>query len=82
MIGDVKYYKNIQVPAAKFSTIAEYVWLLEKTSANKKFLVFGNDIEIPRRWLKRYGKITQVEFYFYDDKHNTLINLENYKNGL
>jgi hypothetical protein len=65
-IGDVKYYKNIKVPAAKWSTIAEYVWLLEKTNAKKKFLVFGNDIDVPKRWLKRFGRLTNVEFYFFE----------------
>jgi len=66
-IGDAKYYKNIKVPAGKWSTIAEYVWLLEKTDAVKKFLVFGNDIAVPARWLKRFGSLTDVEFYFFAD---------------
>ena len=65
-IGDVKYYKNIKVPAAKWSTIAEYVWLLEKTNAKKIFLVFGKDVDVPKRWLKRFGPLTNVEFYFFE----------------
>ena len=74
LIGDVKYYKNISVPAAKWSTIAEYVWLLEKTSAKKKFLVFGKDIQVPERWLKRFGELTKVEFYFFDGKKLSVLN--------
>lgn len=68
LIGDAKYYKNISVPAAKWSAIAEYVWLLEKTPAERKFLIFGKDIEVPQRWLKRFGGLTEVEFYFFDGK--------------
>ncbi|MGB4851206.1 MAG: hypothetical protein WBQ38_02725, partial [Ignavibacteria bacterium] len=59
---------------AKLSTIAEYVWLLEKTNAGKKFLIFGNDIDIPMKWLDRFGYITNVEFYFYDLKELKLLN--------
>jgi len=72
-IGDSKFFNNLKTPSAKFSTIAEYVWLLEKTSAEKKFLVFGNDIKVPERWLSRFGYITNVEFYFYDMKDLKLL---------
>lgn len=64
-IGDVKYYKNIKTPAAKWSTIAEYVWLLEKTEAEHKFIVFGQDKEVPMRWLSRFGSLTNIQFYFF-----------------
>ena len=65
-VGDAKYLKNNLVPAAKFSTIAEYVWLLSKTQAKHKFLVFGNDRELPEHWLKRFGSILgDVELYFF-----------------
>lgn len=73
-IGDAKYYKSLKTPSAKLSTIAEYVWLLEKTNAGKKFLIFGNDIDIPMKWLDRFGYITNVEFYFYDLKELKLLN--------
>jgi len=56
IVGDAKYYTLVggqHLPPAKFSIIAEHVWLLEKTQAQRKFLVFGNDIEVPRRWLAR-----------------------------
>jgi len=68
-VGDVKYYKNIQTPSAKFSTIAEYVWLLEKVKAKNKFIVFGNDREVPERWLLRFGSLVkEVKFYYFDGK--------------
>lgn len=44
IVGDAKYFTLVRgqpLPPAKFSVIAEYVWLLEKTSASIKFLVFG-----------------------------------------
>jgi len=78
-IGDAKFYKNIKTPSDKFSNIAEYVWLLEKTKADKKFLIFGKDVKIPERWLDRFGYITDVEFYFYDMKKLTLLNKKTYK---
>ena len=70
--GDAKYYTLVggqHLPPAKFSIIAEHVWLLEKTQAKCKFLVFGNDIEVPKRWLTRYGPINkEVSFYFLTDE--------------
>ena len=71
VVGDAKYYTmvgGIRLPPAKFSVIAEHVWLLEKTSARHKFLVFGNDSRVPEQWLKRYGRfVSDVEFFFMAD---------------
>lgn len=69
IVGDAKYYKNISVPAAKWSTIAEYVWLLQHVpSAERRFMVFGLDIEVAARWLVRFrGLCEGVEFYFLDN---------------
>lgn len=59
--------KGTGIPPAKFATIAEYVWLLEKTNAEHKFLVFGNDRRVPEWWLERYGNLLNgVDFYFLD----------------
>jgi len=66
--GDVKYFtmaRGQRLPLAKFSVIAEDVWLLEKTSALIKFLVFGNDIEVPKRWLARYGNLNKIVDFYY-----------------
>jgi len=68
IIGDAKYFtlvKGQRLPPAKFSVIAEHVWLLEKTDALTRFLVFGNQREVPQFWLKRYGSlVSAVDFYF------------------
>ena len=71
IVGDAKYYTlvgGVGLPSAKFSIIAEHVWLLEKTGAPVLFLVFGRDRSVPVQWLKRYGHLTtQVVFYFLAD---------------
>ena len=70
-VGDAKYYTLVggeRLPPAKFSIIAEHVWLLQNSSAEKKFLVFGNDRRVPEFWLRRYGHLVgKVEFYFLSD---------------
>jgi len=70
IVGDAKYFTMVQgkrLPPAKFSVIAEHVWLLESTDADRKFLVFGNDRRVPEEWLQRYGPLVHsVEFYFLD----------------
>ena len=72
IVGDAKYYTMVQgkyLPPAKFSVIAEHVWLLDKTDAQRKFLVFGNDRRVPIEWLKRYGQLASaVDFFFLTDK--------------
>ncbi|MBC8507654.1 MAG: hypothetical protein ISR58_19685 [Anaerolineales bacterium] len=74
VVGDAKYYTMVRGkgnPSAKLATISEHVWLLEKTSARVKFLVFGNQQEVPKTWLRKYGNlVTNVEFYFLDDDGN------------
>ena len=68
IVGDAKYYTlvgGVGLPPAKFSIIAEHVWLLEKTGSPVLFLVFGNDRNVPVQWLKRYGHLaTRVAFFF------------------
>lgn len=68
IIGDAKFYtlvRGSRLPPAKFAVIAEHVWLLEKTSAQHKFLVFGNDRRVPQLWLAKYGTmVADVAFYF------------------
>jgi hypothetical protein len=71
IVGDAKYYTlvgGVGLPPAKFSIIAEHVWLLEKTAAPVLFLVFSNDRAVPVQWLKRYGHLAgQVAFHFLSD---------------
>ncbi len=68
LVGDAKFYTlvgGVSSPPAKNSIIAEHVWLLEKTEARTKFLVFGNDRRVPEQWLKRYsGLIGDISFFF------------------
>lgn len=66
IVGDAKYYKNLPTPAAKWSTIAEYVWLLQHIDERaRRFIVFGNDREVPARWLDRFRPLANgVEFWF------------------
>lgn len=70
IVGDAKFYtlvRGVGTPPAKFATIAEYVWLLEKTPATVKFLIFGNDRRVPVEWLKRYGHLRgDIRFFFLD----------------
>jgi hypothetical protein len=71
IVGDAKFYALVGgagLPPAKFSIIAEHVWLLERTAAPVQFLVFGNDRSVPVQWLKRYGHLAPaVAFYFLAD---------------
>jgi len=68
IVGDAKYYSNCKAPSGKMATISEYVFLLEKCDAKRKFLVFGNNSKIPKRWLARYGCLASaVEFYFLEE---------------
>lgn len=72
VVGDAKYYTLVggeRLPPDMFATIAEHVWLLEKTAASAQFLVFGNDRVAPLRWLERYGALAKsVRFYFLSDE--------------
>jgi hypothetical protein len=68
VVGDAKYFTMVQgerTPSAKFSVIAEHVWLLSQCQAVQRFLVFGHDRRVPEQWLRRYGSLVQgVRFYF------------------
>jgi len=68
IVGDAKYLALVgreRTPPAKLMEITGHVWLLERTPAQHRFLVFGNQVEVPRLWLRKYGDIpTPVAFYF------------------
>jgi hypothetical protein len=65
-----KYFapvRGVGLPSAKFSIIAEHVWLLERASPTA-FLVSGNDREVPLRWLARCAQLAvSVAFLFLSD---------------
>jgi len=70
IIGDAKFLTLVhrkRFPSAKMMEIAGHVWLLEKVDAKIRFLVFGNQRNVPELWLKKYGNLVRnVEFYFID----------------
>lgn len=72
IVGDAKFLTMVRgerIPPAKFMEISGHVWMLEKVNADRKFLVFGNDIRVPKGWLKRYCRfVKEVEFFFIDEK--------------
>jgi len=74
IVGDAKYLTLVnreKLPPAKFMEIAGHCWLLEKVETEKRFLVFGNQIDVPEKWLKKYGKLVKnIEFYFIDNNGN------------
>jgi hypothetical protein len=75
VVGDAKYFSlvgGVGLPAAKFSLVAEHVWLLEKSGASTKFLVFGNQREVPERWLARYGELASSVAFFFLNEDGTL----------
>lgn len=74
IVGDAKWLKNIAVPAAKWQAIAECIWLLQKVDARRIFMVFGQDAEVPERYLRRVRALTTpVEFYFLDGGGHKLL---------
>lgn len=74
IVGDVKNYKMTKgghQPSAKFSTLNEYVWLmqtLEKYTQEKwkKILVVGDDREALSKYLDRNSRwLDDVEVYYF-----------------
>jgi hypothetical protein len=54
IVGDAKFLTLVdrsRFPPAKMMEIAGHVWLLETVKNARPFLVFGNQIEVPRLWL-------------------------------
>jgi len=68
IVGEAIFFstsnKKAEILPRRLAHITEKVWLLEKTVAKTKFLVFGGDVEVPREWLKKYGKFAnEVKFF-------------------
>ena len=77
VVGDVKYYTfRGTVPAAQFSAISEYIWLMEKleeSSGRKwwKFIVGLGNRKTFERYARQYGPwLGDVEIYFIDENGN------------
>jgi hypothetical protein len=74
IVGDAKWFKSIKTPAAKWQAIAEYIWLLQKVSADRTFMVFGQDPDVAERYLRRVRPLTvPVEFYFLDESGHRVL---------
>ncbi|MFX1476075.1 MAG: hypothetical protein ACFFCO_11450 [Promethearchaeota archaeon] len=70
IVGEAKYLSlgKARIQPAKFASISEAVWLLEKIRARHKFLIFGSTKVIPLKWLQRYGSLLKnISFYFWDE---------------
>lgn len=75
VVGDAKYFTLVRgeaQPSAKFSIIAEYVWLLGKTKAKNQFLVFGNERRVPEIWLSKFGHLLDGVIFFFLETDGTL----------
>ena len=85
VVGDVKHYKTTSGgnrPSAKFSTLNEYVWLmqlLEKFDKVKwkKLFVVGEDIEMIKKYITEFEKwLGDIEFYYYSEGKACDTNIE------
>jgi hypothetical protein len=75
IIGEAKYYRKTKGgESGKYSIFAEYVWLLEKTPAKTKFIVFGGAREIIEKWIAKHNHLFEgnLSFYFYDMETDVL----------
>jgi len=77
IVGDVKRYTfKGEVPAAQFSAISEYIWLMEKLEQSsgrkwRKFIVGLGNREIFEKYVKNYNPwLGDVEIYFIDEDKN------------
>ena len=73
VVGDAKFYSFTSSghrPSAKFSTLNEYIWLLQKISSSwKKFLVIGDDESLVEKYVNEFEPwIKGVSIFFSDGK--------------
>ena len=74
VVGDIKHYKTTSGgnrPSAKFSTLNEYVWLMQlvekfDNSKWRKLFVVGEDMQMVKRYISEFDKwLGDIEFYYY-----------------
>ncbi len=77
IVGDVKCYTfKGEVPAAQFSAISEYIWLMEKLERSskrkwRKIIVGLGNKEIFEKYVKNYNPwLGDIEIYFIDEEKN------------
>jgi len=73
IVGDSKYYSFTKAgnrPSAKFSTLNEYIWLLQKLPPSwKKFIVIGTDESLAKKYVKEFAPwLDDVAIFFSDGK--------------
>lgn len=73
IVGDIKYYsmtKGGNTPSAKFSTLNEYAWLMQRLENSteykwKKIFVIGPDLNMIKKYLKTYERwLDDIEIYY------------------
>lgn len=76
VVGDSKYYSFTRTgkrPSAKFSTLNEYVWLLQKLPKHwRKFLVIGKDETLVKKYVNEYSPWLEGVTVFYSDGESLL----------
>ena len=76
IVGDVKRYTFKGHPAAEFSAISEYIWLMEKLEQSsgrkwRKFIVGLGNKEVFEKYVKLYNPwLGDTEIYFIDQDKN------------
>ncbi|MEM0143650.1 MAG: hypothetical protein QXL94_06835 [Candidatus Parvarchaeum sp.] len=67
IVGDIKLYsmtKSGNIPSAKFSTLNEYAWLMQKLNSWRKIFVIGVDEKLIKKYIEYYGKwLGDIEIY-------------------
>ncbi len=72
IVGDVKHYKMTSGgnnPSAKFSTLNEYAWLMQKLEQYEKhtwqkLFVIGEDMDVVKTYVSTYGAwLDDIEIY-------------------
>ncbi|MEM3714717.1 MAG: hypothetical protein QXF82_07200, partial [Nitrososphaeria archaeon] len=67
IVGDIKFYsmpKHGHNPSAKFSTLNEYAWLMQKLKSWRKIFVIGVDENLIEKYIKRFDKwLDDIEIY-------------------
>lgn len=73
IVGDSKHYSFTQSgkrPSAKFSTLNEYIWLLQKLPTGwRKFMVIGEDESLVRKYVNEFAPwLEKVTIFFSDGR--------------
>ena len=75
IVGDIKHYKMTaggNNPSAKFSTLNEYSWLMQKLEQYQKqkwqkIFIIGKDPNVAKKYISTYDAwLDDIEIYFCD----------------